>query len=260
MNKAIFLSGRNQSRRLPGKLFLPLLHSTTLGILIERLKLSKRTRRIILTTSVHEDDEIFTSIAESHAIEVFRGSPEDKLDRYRLACEVCNVDAAVVVDADDLLADAWVIDEIFVELLHSRADYVLMGQLPLGATGFGVTRSSLTKICEKKTVTDTEVWGTIFSDDPDFKTVLLSAPDELKRPHYRMTLDYAEDYQFFRTVFEALYHENPRFDLRDVVALLDAKPEIATMSAKATSSYHRSITLRMGQEHFEPISEIPATS
>jgi spore coat polysaccharide biosynthesis protein SpsF len=244
MKTAIFLSGRNKSTRLRRKLFLPLLHSTTLEMLIERLKFSRRAERIILTTSVHEGDAVFLDIAKDHSIELFRGSPEDKLERYRDACEQYGIDAAVVVDADDLLADAWVIDEIFAEQVRSGADYVLMGQLPLGATGFGVTRNSLSKICAKKTITNTEVWGAMFSDDPDFKTVILPAPAELRRPHYRMTLDFAEDYAFFKAVFEVLYPRNQCFDLRDVVALLDARPDIAALSAPVSSPYHGTIAAR----------------
>jgi spore coat polysaccharide biosynthesis protein SpsF len=48
---------------------------------------------------------------------------------------------------------------------------------------------------------------------------------------HRWTLDYPEDYEFIRRVFEELYPANPQFGLADILDLLETKPEIAAINA-----------------------------
>ena len=43
---------------------------------------------------------------------------------------------------------------------------------------------------------------------------------------HRFTLDYIEDYQFIKTIYDELYPINPQFDLNDILNLLDKKPNI----------------------------------
>ena len=43
---------------------------------------------------------------------------------------------------------------------------------------------------------------------------------------HRFTIDYKEDYQFIKTVYDELYFSNPKFELNDILRLLEAKPEI----------------------------------
>ena len=48
---------------------------------------------------------------------------------------------------------------------------------------------------------------------------------------HRWTIDYPEDYDFIKAVYEALYPTNPAFGLTDILALLAARPDIARLNA-----------------------------
>jgi spore coat polysaccharide biosynthesis protein SpsF len=43
---------------------------------------------------------------------------------------------------------------------------------------------------------------------------------------HRWTIDYPEDYQFIRAVYEELYTKNAAFTLQEILDLLSRKPEI----------------------------------
>ena len=45
------------------------------------------------------------------------------------------------------------------------------------------------------------------------------APPGLSNPYFRITLDYAEDYERIRDIYEALYPANPRFSTPDMLEL-----------------------------------------
>jgi spore coat polysaccharide biosynthesis protein SpsF len=43
---------------------------------------------------------------------------------------------------------------------------------------------------------------------------------------HRFTIDYKEDYEFIKKVYDELYEDNNRFGLKDILELLGKKPEI----------------------------------
>ena len=43
---------------------------------------------------------------------------------------------------------------------------------------------------------------------------------------HRFTIDYKEDYEFIKKVYDELYVDNNRFGLKDILALLEKKPEM----------------------------------
>jgi spore coat polysaccharide biosynthesis protein SpsF (cytidylyltransferase family) len=64
-----------------------------------------------------------------------------------------------------------------------------------------------------------------------------------------MTLDYEEDYRFFREVFEALGGGGAYFGLPEIVRLLDSRPEIAAISAAAQAHYERNIARQIRKQN-----------
>ena len=48
---------------------------------------------------------------------------------------------------------------------------------------------------------------------------------------HRFTIDYVEDYQFIRAVYDELYPSNPLFGVHDILALLERRPEIYAINS-----------------------------
>jgi spore coat polysaccharide biosynthesis protein SpsF len=239
MKTAIFLSIRNKSKRLPGKHFLKIQGKTTADLLVERIKLAKLPDKIVLCTSVNPDDNALEELSKNQNIECFRGSEDDKLDRYLKAAQKFDIDFILVVDGDDIFCDPEHIDKIIERFQRTRADYIIAKDLPLGATAFGVKTKALKKVCAMKKESDTEVWGGYFTDTNLFKKEYIEPDALLKRPEIRMTLDYEEDFNFFKTIFDKLYLKNKNFTLKDIIELIDKEPFISQINSNAQEKYEQ---------------------
>lgn len=237
MRTAIFLSARDKATRLPGKLFLDVAGRPALEHLIDRLEQAKEPDLLLLTTSTNLGDDTLVELARRRGVPAFRGSEDDKLDRYRGAAKAHGVDFAAVVDGDDLLCAPDYVDRAIQAHRETGADYVTARGLPLGAACFGVAAPALERVCALKAERDTEVWGGYFTDTGLFRAVYVEADPDVRRPEYRMTLDYPEDLAFFRAVLERLGAPGAPASLRDVVALLDAEPGLVAINREATRRY-----------------------
>ena len=56
--------------------------------------------------------------------------------------------------------------------------------------------------------------------------VLKDVPDLFRRPEIRMTLDYEDDFLFFKRIIEHFVSIDEAYTLRDIIAFLDKHPEV----------------------------------
>jgi spore coat polysaccharide biosynthesis protein SpsF len=242
MKTAIFLSIREKATRLPKKVLREIQGKTVCEHLIDRLKLARKPDLILMTTSTHDDDSILCEIATRAGISFFRGSEEDKLDRYMRAAERFGVDFMVVVDGDDLFCSEEHIDLAVDVYRQTQFDYISQEGLPLGAASFGVRLQALRAVCNLKQERDTEVWGGYFTTTGRFNVHMIQVEDPvLHRPDIRMTLDYEEDLKFFQTVFAGLFRDGVIPPFRQVMAYLGAHPEIVALNRSAQAKYEQNL-------------------
>jgi spore coat polysaccharide biosynthesis protein SpsF (cytidylyltransferase family) len=227
-----------RSTRLPQKAILKIKGRTVIEHLIDRLKTAKLPDMIILCTSTHPDDEILVEIAKKNHIEYFRGSESDKLERFLRAAEKYNLDFIVCVDGDDIFCDPEYIDRTIETFIRTQADYITCKELPLGAASHGIKVEALRKICMMKDEVDTEIYGGYFTQTGLFKVEFLKVEDEtLRHPEIRMTLDYQEDYEFFKAIFDELYKPGYVFTLKEIMTLLKNKPHIIDINKSVQERY-----------------------
>ena len=81
MKKAILITVRTGSTRLPQKALLEINGKSTIVHLINRLKQSKLANDIILCTTTLKEDNVLEDIAIANGINYYRGSITDKLER-----------------------------------------------------------------------------------------------------------------------------------------------------------------------------------
>jgi spore coat polysaccharide biosynthesis protein SpsF len=242
LKKAIFIAVRMKSTRLPKKALLKIKGRTVIEHLIDRLKTSKLADVIVVCTSTNPDDAILAEIAVKNGIEGFQGSEDDKLERFLGAAKKYGVELIAAVDGDDILCDAVYIDKTFQTLMDSDADMVKCDKLPLGMACNGLKIAALKKVCEIKQESDTEVWGGYFTDSGLFKVVTLDVDDpELARPDIRLTLDYQEDFDLFKAIFDGLYKPGAVFSLKDIVNFLNKNPKLLEINQKVHQQYLQGI-------------------
>jgi len=242
MTTAILITIRTKSKRLPNKVLLKIKGKTVTEHLIERLKLSKLADFIVLNTSTNPNDDALIDIAKKCGIKWFRGSEDDVLDRHLKAAQKFNVDYIISLTADCPFTDPIYIDKTIEFYKKKKADLIMCKELPHGAYSYGVTVEALRKVCQIKDETDTEVWEGYFMETGLFKVEYLKVEEpDLKCPELRMTLDYQEDYQFFKEVFNKLYKPGKIFSLKEIMKLLKEHPEIIEINKHCEELYEQHI-------------------
>jgi len=226
MKRAIFVSARTASTRLPQKSNLRLYGDTSLiSHILKRAKLAEADVVILCTTNENADN-ILVEVASECGVEVFRGSTHDKLARWLGACEAFDVELFVTMDGDDPFCDPNLASQAFTQL--QQCDFVEASRIVTGGFTYAIRTEALRTVCQIKDSENTEMMWTYFKDTGLFRTEELTEIDsELLRNDMRLTLDYIEDLELFRKIFEIL---NTKEDtsLLEVVRLLSRRIDLRT--------------------------------
>lgn len=232
MKKAIFISVRTNSTRLPKKCLLKIKGLTAIQYTIRRVKKSRLADIIVLATTQLPEDDILCEIAKEENIEYFRGSVEDKLGRWLEAAKKFNVEFFVTADGDDLFCEPELIDLAFKQYKEKKPDFIegdgVRGvDVPCGAFTYAIKTSALKKVCEIKDTKNTEMMWIYFKDTGLFNCQKLEGvPVIYKRQEIRMTLDYPDDFKFFKNIIENIEKVKKDFNLRDIIDYLDKNPKV----------------------------------
>ena len=231
MKVGYLVTARLKSTRLPRKLLLEIKGKSVISHMIDRLKLANNVDEIIICTSTKDQDRPLEELARENNVKCFFGDPDDVLTRLLGAADEFNLDYILNITADCPFVDPFYADKIVEEYLETDADLIRQFDLPHGVFSYGIKVEALRKVVELKDSSNTEVWGRYFTDTGLFNVVDLDVIDKHhNRPGLRMTLDYPEDFEFFKAVFDALYVESEVFSLTSILNLLDAHPEIIELN------------------------------
>jgi spore coat polysaccharide biosynthesis protein SpsF (cytidylyltransferase family) len=119
----LITQARTGSTRLPGKVLMEINQTPLLKIHLDRLKKSKKVDKIIVATTICEEDNIIEELATEWGYEVFRGSENDVLDRFYQAVKNAKPLWVVRVTSDCPLIDPVLIDKIIEVTQAENKDY-----------------------------------------------------------------------------------------------------------------------------------------
>jgi spore coat polysaccharide biosynthesis protein SpsF len=213
----------------------------------------KRKKDVVVCTTTDESDLPLVESVERYGCSVFRGSTDDIIKRFADAIEHFGFDGVIQVDGDDPLTDTLYMDRT-MDLLRSRSDLgiVLSEGLPLGVNSKSFTRVAMDKvIAHYRTERNDTGFIYYFTKTGLVKKAVVRA----EGPHHelaeaRLTLDYPEDFEVFRRIFEALYRPGEVFGLDEFVPFLRANPAIMEINAKLDEEYWKR-TRQKSQLEFE---------
>jgi spore coat polysaccharide biosynthesis protein SpsF len=229
------IEARMSASRLPGKMLLPLAGATMLERLVERLRRAKSLDEVVVASTVASPDEVIAALCRRRGIAVHRGPIEDIALRILEAAG--DADVIVQITGDCPLIDPDHVDRTVTLLQAQGADYAsnsLNGcTLPIGFDVRCFTRAALEKTIAMTDDPIDRVHGSYFIyRRPDlFRLAGWDAPQDLHWPDLRLTVDEPADYEVVRQVYEALYPANPAFTARDIVALMRARPDLASLNS-----------------------------
>jgi spore coat polysaccharide biosynthesis protein SpsF len=221
------ITARLSSVRLPKKLLRELDGTEVVSKVIERGVRAFGVENVILCTSYLPSDDELIHVSERHGIQVHRGDPEDIL--LRLAGPVRERDACGFVGqtGENPLFQIDHCLRIRDAIMEGR-DLVRYRGLPIGCSPYGIGRAALETVLATKEERDTGFWGYWLNRPDFFDTLWIDAEQELQRPDKRLTVDYPEDLDLMRALFT---HHPGMPDLRDVLASLQAHPELDAINA-----------------------------
>ncbi|HET6403745.1 MAG TPA: glycosyltransferase family protein [Candidatus Thermoplasmatota archaeon] len=233
---AAVIQARMGSSRLPGKVLLTACGKPLLLHMLDRMQLCREVDRIIVATTTNPADDVIVRLVEEVGYEVFRGSENDVLDRYYQAATAYDIDPVVRVTSDCPLIEPDVVDRVVRTFRDGNYDYVSTNHPATFPDGLDTETFSYEALkiawSEAKAPHEREHVSPFIWDQPRRFRVgnVVNEVDLSQRE--RWTLDYPEDYAFVKAVYEELYIPGGFFGMREILALLERRPDIAAMNSR----------------------------
>lgn len=229
------VQARLGSTRLPGKALADLGDRPLLAQVVARAR-QLPVAEIVVATSDSERDDRLAALCTERGWACHRGSEDDVLDRYRDAADAFAADVVVRVTSDCPFVCPVEGGRVVERLLETGSDLahdltVFGSGMPLGAGVEAVTREAL-ETCwrEGREPHHREhVLEYVYEHPERFVVERVDAPEDVRRPGYRLTIDTAADLELVRRICARLPGE--LVALAEVVALLDAEPGLAALNA-----------------------------
>lgn len=225
------IQARMGSSRLPGKVLMKIEGKPVLEHMIDFLKFSKRTDKIIIATSTLNEDDKIEKLSVEKDVDCCRGSHTDVLARYYNCAKKFHGDLIVRITGDCPLLDPRVVDAAIDLCKKSRCDYVsnmIHQTYPLGYLVEVMKFSVLENLYETQhdTLSREHVTYHIRQHPELYKIAEILLPKILDRHEWRLTLDYKEDFILLSKIFSYLYVPNSFIKYEAVVNLLDENPDL----------------------------------
>ncbi len=233
-NIIVIVQARMGSTRLPGKTLKKIGKDTVAEKLIKRLRLCKNISNFVFAIPDLKIDDPLAENLKKNKVGFCRGSEEDVLDRFYKTALKFKPDVVIRVTADCPLFEPFILDEMVEFYLNHNYDYVsniLVRSYPRGFDceifSFDVLKQAW---AEAKNKDHREhVTPYIYLNKDKFTIFDKIAPDNIKRPDYRICIDTHDDFNMVSKIFE---YFNGRYDMtaQEIVDFLDEHPEIVEMN------------------------------
>ena len=226
------VEARMSSTRLPGKVLCDIRGKPSVLHLLERLKQCQYLDDIMLaTTTCSSDDPLVERIA-AEGFRVCRGPEKDVLKRVVSAHHEMKSDIIVEVTGDCPLIDPDVIDMGILTYLKNDCDVVSNTSKLSFPQGLDVQVFALEKLVwVEQNIFDEAVREHVslyfYENENFYKIIHLQAPPCWHAPDIRCQIDYPEDLEFVRAVYNRLAPKYPDgFGIEQILALLQSEPNL----------------------------------
>jgi len=232
MSAIAILQARMSSSRLPGKVMLEINGKPMIYWQVQRILQVPQITKLVVATSVDPSDDIFTEYLRTEGVEVFRGSLDNVHSRY-LSIINSNPNTSIILrlTGDCPFTMPSLLSTMLEEFSEGNFDYYSNAMNPTFPDGLDVeiftcnsflamSKTPLS-VLEKEHVTlKYRELNSEFRIGEKFHTEDLSP--------MRWTVDYEQDFDFVKNIFENFQGLESTFSLDDVLNLLRSKPELNT--------------------------------
>ena len=202
------IQARMGSTRFPGKVMkivdgkYPSIYYT-----INQLKYCKGIDKIIVATTLNNEDDIIYNYVNSIGIDVFRGDSDNVLDRYFKCASEFSLSSIIRITADCPLIDPNIVDKGIDIYFKGKFDYVtntFPRSYPNGNETDIFTYKSLEYVWKNAVLPSEKEHITPFYKN-NFKSFNSNNFSyKINLSHLRWTVDYAEDYELVKTIIDKI--------------------------------------------------------
>ena len=231
MKKVIgVVTARMTSTRLPGKVLLDIAGKSNFAHHVERMRAVKGLAGVFLATSSNPLNATLIAEAERLGCGWYAGAEEDIVERHIALCGRESADAVIRVTCDCPLFDIDSASLFIEEFQKEYQDFIYVSNMAMmyGTLSELISFDALREV--HKNYRGPAISLPIRENMGSFKTLDITVPEELCRPEYRLTVDYPDDLELVRHIYNALYRVSP-LALRDVYTWLDDNPQTARINA-----------------------------
>ncbi|WP_348657800.1 glycosyltransferase family protein [uncultured Thalassospira sp.] len=230
------IEARMASSRLPGKMLCDIVGKSTLERVVSRLRAVPELSAIVVATTASSEDDDIASEAERLGVDCFRGSSADVLGRVVDAHQRMASDVVVQICGDCPLLDPQVVSQCIRMFEANDVEFVsnaLTQSYPQGTEVSVMKLSTLKQLSEQTSDSAHREHVTLglIEQLPDAAKLCLVAPPFLTCPELRLQLDYEEDLNLIRCLYNELENSDGEvFCLPDILSVLRLKPEIGELN------------------------------
>jgi spore coat polysaccharide biosynthesis protein SpsF len=230
------VQARMASTRLPGKVLADLGGKPVLAWVVERAQRAESIDQVVVATTLSPEDGAVAAFCQDRGYAVTRGSMHDVLDRYYLAASEFKADVIVRLTADCPLIDPGLLDENIAAFLQAEPPLDFSANrlpgdrtVPIGLDTEICTFAALaTAWREAEEPHQREHVMPFFYENPQ-RFNILHMRQEPDHGELRWTVDTPEDLEMLRAV--VAHFPDDRFSWKDVLALVEAQPDLAAINA-----------------------------
>lgn len=232
MNHLLIIQARMGSSRLPNKVLKELCGKPMLQHIIERTSRSRKVDRIIVASTIREEDRQIEDLCRCISVECYRGAENDVLDRYYQAASKYQPENVVRVTADCPFIDPIVIDEIIQIHEAGKYDYTsntLVETYPDGLDTEVFTFGALEKAWKEAALASEREHVTPYIKfQGGFNRYSVERSPSLADK--RWTVDTETDFEVVAQVYNALYGQKDIFLMEDILTFMESHRQIEQMN------------------------------
>lgn len=237
MSTWAIIQARTGSSRLPGKVLERLAGEPVISHVVRRTQAIEGVDRVIVATTIEPSDDVVEDVVRTlfDDVEVVRGAVDDVLERFVLALGDAPPEHFVRATSDNPLLSFEHASFMRERVIAEGADGADAHHLETGiTTGFSTeiyrTNALLDAHERANDPADREHVTTWIKRSDDYR-ILYPAPQLDIASDYRLTIDYPEDLEVVRRIYDALY-DGDLVSSEAAIAFLRCHPEIAAINAE----------------------------
>ena len=261
------IQARMGSTRLPGKVMMKIREKPILYYVINQVRQSKKLDNVVIATTTLTEDTQIMNYVKLLQENIFRGDPENVLDRYYQCAKEYNADIIVRITADCPLIDPRIIDKCISEFENGDFDYLSNtikkendvwnyhhNGFPIGIALEVFTFNALKKAkTEAKKPSEKEhVSPYMVNNSNLFK--LGNIENDENQSDIRLTVDHKIDFDLIQIIIEH-FKECKYFSMDQLVSFLNKNPQLKQMNSNISHYEGYLKSLKEDKIHLKSLNE-----